>query len=281
MLYARSETGKVLEWQIEVEDGCYRTITGAQDAQHITNAWTACTAKSGGRANATTPEEQAVKEAQALWKKKLKSGGYWENVADIDGQRFIQPMLANKLVDRKAKLDFSAGLIVQLKFNGVRCIATKDGLFSRKGERFVSVPHIEQDLKQFFEQYSQAVLDGECYNYDYRQQLNEVMKLCRKTVNISTADLIRSTELIRYYVYDGYGFGGQQETVRYVERKAFIDSVLPKVTTYCRQVADYVIHTEAELDEIYQRFLADGQEGAIIRIPDSVYEHRRSNNLLK
>ena len=44
---------------------------------------------------------------------------------------------------------------------------------------------------------------------------------------------------------------------------------------------DHQITTKDELDTIYQKFLSDGHEGAIIRLPGSMYEHRRSNNLLK
>ena len=283
MLYARAESGKVLEWEIEIEGPTYRTITGQQGGQKVTSAWTTCQGKNTGRANATTPEQQALKDAQAQWKKKNKSGGYWENQADIDQRKFIEPMLANKLKDRIGKLDFSAGLIVQLKFNGIRCVASKDGLFSRKGERFISVPHIEQDLKMFFEANPYAVLDGELFNAEYRQQLNEIVKLCRKTVNITEEDLNRSRALIQYYIYDGYGFNFNQqtETTPYCTRKAWIDQALPKFSKYYRPVKDYSITTADELDVIYRQFLSDGHEGAIIRIPISTYEHRRSNNLLK
>jgi DNA ligase-1 len=280
-LYSKSLTGKILEWTIEVEGDSYRTIAGQQDGKKVTSEWSKCEAKNVGRSNATTGEEQAKLEAEALWKKKIKSHGYWEKVEDVDGSKFIEPMLAKKLIDRENKVDFSKGIIVQIKLNGLRCVATKDGLFSRKGERFISVPHIENDLKEWFKTNPNAVLDGELFNYDYRQCLNEIVKLCRKTKDVNQEDLDRSEKLVKYYVYDGYGFDGMNEFVPYQKRKLYIDTNLPKFTKFYGPVKDFFVTSRTELDKIFESFLQDGQEGAMVRIPDSPYEHKRSNNLLK
>jgi DNA ligase 1 len=282
-LYSKSSTGKILEWEIEVEKDGYRMIAGQRDGKKVTSEWSRCESKNVGRSNETSAEEQAVLEAQALYKKKIKSHGYWENIEDIDKITFIEPTLAKKLKDRKGKIDFAAGLIIQNKFNGIRCIATRDGLFSRKGEKFISVPHIYQSLQKFFEDNPDAVLDGELFNYEYRQKLNEIMKLCRKTVLVTNDDLKESENLVKYYVYDGYGFGdsGYDETKPYTLRKSFIDRELPKYFKYYGHVEDHPVNSEKELDEIYRSYIEDGQEGVIVRIPNSSYEHKRSSNLLK
>ena len=231
-LYSKSSTGKILVWKIEVHDDSYRTHAGQQDGKIVVSEWSRCEAKSIGRSNATRPDQQAELEAEALWKKKIKSHGYWQDIADVDKLTFIEPMLAKKYTDMKDKIDFSKGLIIQNKFNGIRCVATSKGLFSRKGERFVSIPHIEQSFKKFFEDNPNAVLDGELFNNDYRQSLNEIVKLCRKTVNVSQDDLERSEELIKYYVYDGYGFSSDEfildQKTSYLIRKKFINNNLPR-----------------------------------------------------
>lgn len=292
-LYARSETGSILEWDIIVDDNTYFTISGQQTGKKITSEITICQGKNTGKANETTPEEQALAEAEAKWKKKLKSGGYWEDIADIDKSKFFQVMLAKSFADYKNKIDWAEGVGVQIKYNGGRVIATKDGLFSRKGERYVSVPHIEKALVPFFTKFPNAVLDGEGFNYDLRDRLNEIMKLLRKTVHITDDDLKQSGELIRFYVYDGFGFPASKDgpvvlqTDDYLKRKAAIDNAFfapcfaERYKNIIGKVPTWIVHSEKELQDLYLKFLDDKQEGAILRILNKPYENKRTNILLK
>jgi ATP-dependent DNA ligase len=194
-------------------------------------------------------------------------------------------MLAKNLDDYIDKIDFSQGVLVQNKYNGVRCIATKEAakvlLKSRKGELWVSVVHINKDLEPFFAKFPDAVLDGELYNYDLRQHLNELIHLVRQTKDITAEDLAASEKMVRFYIYDGYGFDGLTETDSYLRRKAWIDKNLPKYSKYYREVPTKLVTSMAEVEKIYGEYLADGQEGAIIRLPGAPYEHKRSKFLLK
>lgn len=287
-LYARGNNGKILEWEIEIEDNKYRMITGACGFKKTSSTWTEVQGKNAARSNATSPDEQAILEATAKWEKKKKSGGYWEDVNDIDKVTFVEPMLANKLEDRRDKIDPSKGLIVQVKFNGLRGLGSTTGLHSRKGEKYWSVPHIVDSLGGLFNAYPSAVLDGELFNFELRERLNEIMKLCRKTKNITMADQIASEMQVRYYVYDGYGLPVTPESTKltteaspYITRKAAIDRMLPDFTPYYRKVEDYWAYSWEEVDQIYQEFVNQGHEGAMVRLPDSPYDHKRSNNLLK
>jgi DNA ligase-1 len=285
-LFSRTSTGAIQQWTVQIDGDKFRVESGQTDGKKVLSEWTVCEAKNVGRANATTPSEQALSEAQAKWDKKVKLG-YTTDVTKIDSSTsFVEPMLAKDFDDYRAKMDWKSGLIVQNKYNGVRCVATYDGdrvvLKSRKGEEWISVPHINKDLEKFFEQFPDAVLDGELYNYDLRQKLNELTKLVRKTKNISDADLRKSEDMVRYYIYDGYDFGPATDVcVKYSSRKARIDELLPKYSKYYRKVDDVVVYSQAELDKIYNKFLDDGEEGAIVRIPYSPYENKRSKMLLK
>jgi DNA ligase-1 len=158
-----------------------------------------------------------------------------------------------------------------------RCIATKDGLFTRTGERYITVPHLEKDMEPWFEKYPDSVLDGELYSHEHRQQLNELIKLVRKTVHITNQDLIDSENIVRYYVYDGVFQDGQS----YTERKAFIDNNLMNITQYCASVADVPLSNESNLHNFYNSVLELGEEGIMIRNKNSLYENKRSKNLLK
>ncbi len=65
-LFKRTVNGKTLEWEIEVENNCFRTISGYTDGIKTTSEWTCCEAKNVGKKNATTAEQQALAEATAI-----------------------------------------------------------------------------------------------------------------------------------------------------------------------------------------------------------------------
>lgn len=285
ILYARGENNKVLEWEIEVEGPNYRTITGQQGGQKTTSAWTTAKPKSAGKANATTAEEQAAKEAEAQWKKKKKSKGYFENMQDIDNLEFEEPMLANKFKEHKHKVSYP--VMVDQKYNGMRQVTQAEGPKTRTGEVIHTAPHIFAGLdKQLLKMYPEIYLDGELYNHELRYQLNELVSIVRTTKNITPELLQRSSEIVRYYIYDGYGFDhpvtGQTitEETRCAERREALKALF-KGAPPMFQVADYRwAKNEQEVEAIYKEYLDDGYEGAIVRT-NTKYEHKRTNALLK
>lgn len=280
-LYARASTGAVLEWDIEVEGNKYRTITGQQGGAKVTSKWTIAEPKNVGQANSTTAEQQAEAEAVAKWKKKIKREGYWEDLKDIDKKgRFIEPMLAQKLHEHPEKVVFPC--MVDRKYNGGRVVASAAGLFTRKGEQYMSIPHIEEALAPLFEKFPDLVLDGEGYNHDLRFKLNELMKILRTTKGSKlTSELIaRSEKIVRLYVYDGYGFDGITETTGNLKRRRALKELLKDIP-YIVWVPFQSANTLDEVYAIYEEYVADGMEGAIIRNNEAPYEHKRSYNLLK
>jgi ATP-dependent DNA ligase len=279
-LYTRDSLGNVRIWRMEQDGERYRTVSGLKDGELVTSEWTVAKPKNVGKKNETTGKTQAKAEVYARYKKQQKTG-YFDDPKDIDKPQYVEPMLAKPYKDYHEKVVLEkGGWLLQCKFNGMRCIATKGGLFTRKGERYVSCPHIEEALKPFFEKHPEAVLDGELFNDKFRQSLNEISKLVRKTVNISDADLKRSKELVLYYVYDGYGFGLDKERP-YHERKIWIDSNVVGQYDHVVLVEDFPLKGKSDLDRHYQSLVEDGQEGAILRYREMKYEHKRSKNLLK
>ncbi len=276
-LYTKDNLGRTRIWYMEQQGSKHRTVSGLLNGELVTSAWTECEPKNVGKANATSGEEQATKEIEAKYKKQLKTG-YFENQSDIDCSLYVEPMLAKLYKDYEHKIDLKDWLL-QCKFNGMRCVATKDGLFTRKGEQYKSCPHIQDTLRPFFEKHPNAVLDGELFNEEYRQQLNEIAKLIRKTKNISAEDLKKSKELIQYHIYDGYGFDGLSQKVDYVDRKGWIDSNIDY--DHIVLVEDHLITSKEELIVIYQKLVDRGHEGGILRKKKSPYENKRSQYLLK
>lgn len=280
-LYKYDSLGNIRMWQMEVQGDKYRTISGIKDGSLVETDWTIAEPKNAGRSNATNACLQASLEVEAKYKKQKKEG-YSENIV-LSGASYIEPMLAKKYDDYVKKIDFYDGNWgMQCKFNGVRCVITKVGMYSRKGEKYVSCPHIEVALADFFEEYPMAVLDGELFNEDYRQELNKINSLCRKTKNISTSDLLQSEELIKYYVYDGYNSdgGALDSFAEYQQRKLWIDNEM-KDYHFVELVATHPLTSAADMDMYYSALVAQGHEGIMLRRLNGEYEHKRSKNLLK
>lgn len=285
ILYARGNKGQILDWQIEVQGNKFRTITGAKDCQHVTSEWTICEGKNLGKKNATTPEQQAFAEAEARWEKKQKSGGYWLDVKDIDKVKFVEPMLAEHFKDHTHKVKYP--VMVDRKYNGMRQVTTSGGPATRKGEIIHTAPHIFQALKFKFEQFPDLVLDGELYNHDYRFKLSEFNKIVKKTKHFTAEDLAKSEKIVKYYVYDGYGFdfknegGGivSEETPCFARRQSLKDFLAD--IPYIVVVPFTVCHDEEHVMSVYQEYIADGYEGAIVRSWDAPYQNKRTRDLLK
>lgn len=198
-LYTRDSLSNIRIWYMEQENNKYRTVSGLLNGEKVTSEWTITTSKNEGKKNATTAEEQALKEVEAKYKKQKKTG-YFEKIDQIDEIQYVEPMLAKLYKNYSSKINLeNKEWIMQCKLNGLRCIATKNGLFTRKGEKYISCPHVFDSLRSFFEQHPNAVLDGELFNNEFRQKLNEINKLVRKTVHISEEDLKLSEQFPRIF----------------------------------------------------------------------------------
>lgn len=282
-LYSKDSMSRIRIWYMQQDLQNYRTISGLQDGEKVTSEWTEAKAKNIGKKNEKKPIDQATEEVQSRYKKQKKTG-YFDKVEDVDKMGYVECMLAHQYKNYIDDIDFTKREWgIQRKLNGNRCIATRNGLFTRKGEKYVSVPHIEEALKSYFKANPDAVLDGELYNYELRQKLNELSSLVRKTKNISQADLDKSKEIVQYWIYDGYGFLNLQEDSKYDIRHACLSSLDKdyKELGFIKVLPHFLISSEEQFNSLYNEFVEDGEEGAILRKLKSAYEHKRSKYLLK
>ena len=184
----------------------------------------------------------------------------------------IKPMLAYKL--NKSKIDWAEPVYMQPKLDGVRCLFTKDGAFSRTGKQFMNIAHIEKMLKHFFNERPDVILDGELYNHDLRNDFEKIISLVRKQ-KPTDEDRAEAHKIIQYHVYDYIDF----PAITYKER---LDN-LTCSDIYCWSV-QYVktkrVPTPAMTKVVHQEFLDLGYEGSILRT-DTPYKHGRSWGLMK
>jgi DNA ligase-1 len=282
-LYSRDSHGKIRLWSQEQDGEKYRTVAGIKGSDNLVTAdWTIAIGKNTGKKNATSGEKQCELEIAAKYKKQLKTG-YFESEKDVDQFQYIEPILAKSYGDYADEVNLESGEYgAQTKFNGICMIASKHGLFSRRGEKFISVPHIEEALAPFFVKYPDSFLHGEIFNDTMRQSLNEIMRLCRKTKDVSEEDLKKSKELISFYIYDGsipeVDLGDDSA---YILRKNWIDKNVIGHFDFCMKVETTILKNKEQLDSLFGAAIERGDEGLIIRKMSMPYEHKRSKNLLK
>ena len=276
IIYKRTQTGAIQQWEIVVEEDSFYTIEGQVNGRLTTSKPTQVIRKNVGKQNETNEYEQAFKEAQAKWKKKIEAG-YTEDIKAIDtSKKFFSPMLAHKYIDYKSGVMFP--ILVSPKLDGCRMVAQKNGLWTRNGKPYVSCPHIEKILKPLFEKYPNWVLDGEVYTHDV--SFEKVVSLVKQS-KPTKEDLAESEKLVQYWIFDGIvdnkslGFEDRYKLIRHELTKLIGDN--PSI----KFVITIKIDSDKQVEEWHDSFVSKGFEGCMIRIINSPYENKRSKNLLK
>jgi DNA ligase-1 len=273
-IYKKTKTGATQEWTIEIEGNKYRTHSGQVGGAITTNEWTIVYGKNTGKANGTTDEEQALKEAEAKRTKKLESG-YFEDVNNIDTKQYFEPMLAAKWEDYKDKIQYP--IYSQAKLDGIRCILTKDGMFSRNGKPIISAPHIFDSVKPLFETNPDLIFDGELYADKFANDFNKIVSLVKKT-KPTADDLKESKELIEYHIYDLPS--SDKNFLHRAYDLGILFETRSELHQHCRIVETYKVPSEDVVTELYEKYVDGGYEGQMLRL-DGKYENKRSKNLLK
>ena len=185
----------------------------------------------------------------------------------------IKPMLAHKFDE--SRVDFSEPVYIQPKLDGVRCVFTKDGAFSRTGKQFMNVRHIEMALQPLFNTSPHMVLDGELYNHKLKRDFEKIISLVRKQ-KPTEDDRLDAQHLVQFHVYD-YIDGNYDDYKTRMQNLVVSD-------IYDRQilpVAAMLIDSYNYARELHQEFLDQGYEGSIIRTGSGIYKHGRSYDLMK
>ena len=276
-LYKRTELAQIQEWTMCIDGNKYYSIEGIQNGTLTTNKPTIAVGLNIGKANETSPSQQALKEAQAKHKKKLEKG-YSTDVKLIDNDSaYFEPMLCHKYEDYKEKIDFKSPVYVQPKLDGQRCIARLDGLWSRNGKVIKSVPHIYNALKPLFDKNPNLIFDGELYCDKFKNDFNQIMHLVRQQ-KPTAQDLKDSAESIQYWIYD---FPSNKGTFsqRYLELNFLLDKKI-RCNTSIVVVDTCLVKSQSEMDRYYTDWIDAGYEGQIVRL-DTLYESKRSRNILK
>jgi len=188
----------------------------------------------------------------------------------------IKPMLA-QTVNTKP-IDWEGKVFMQPKLDGVRCIIqlNEEGkvyAYSRTGKEWKNIDHILKDLKHFFHKEPNAILDGELYNHDLRDDFEKIISLVRKT-KPTPEDRLEAKELVQFHCYD---YANELDSYEF---RMYYLQTCPIYGESIRHVRTTLCGSEEFAATLHATNLATGYEGSILRL-DKPYEFKRSYNLQK
>lgn len=275
ILYTRTACGAIHSWQITVIDDIIYTLYGLVGGKLQETVGKVATTKNEGRSNATTPEEQALAEAQSLWQNKLDRK-YKKTKEEAESEPLLLPMLAKDFATAK-KVVYP--VLVQPKLDGVRCLAMWEDdkilLLSRAGKPY-RLPHLEKYLEGFLPK--DTILDGEIYIHGLScQQITHLVK------NVKD----KAREKLEYWVYDCPTYKGwsneamstRMNCIKLLEDSRVFDGKnrLPVQFVDTQEAKDV-----AQVLKLEQDLVAKGFEGAIVRQHAGLYKWgHKSSDLLK
>ena len=195
----------------------------------------------------------------------------------------FKPMLAHKFDNKR--VDWSKPVFIQPKLDGIRCIMTADGCYSRNGKKFMNVQHLyTKAIQDLFKVNPLLVIDGELYNHDLRDNFEKIVSLVRKQ-KPKPEDRKEAHQLIQYHVYDFVmAYKGKLDLIesdmnRYEKRMHQLVCT-DMYGKHIRYVPARGVHTLDKAKEIHNSFLEQGYEGSILRL-DGPYKCGRSYDLMK
>ena len=183
-----------------------------------------------------------------------------------------KPMLAHKFDE--SRVDWSQPVYIQAKLDGVRCLFTKDGAYSRTGKHFKNLAHIELALIPFFKQNPDVILDGELYNHELKNDFEKIISLVRKQ-KPTADDRLEAQQLVQFHCYD-YFDGVIYDSYKTRMHNLVTADLYDKVHYVPAKLVDSYNYAR----KLHQEFLDQGYEGSIIRL-DGLYKHGRSYDLMK
>lgn len=281
-LFKLNSNGNTIQtWEIHANKNTYWTISGQVGGKMVQSKPTEVTPK----ANRTLAEQMTLEVESKIQSKRDRK--YTDNIKDVakmdDALPAFSAMLAKNYEEHKDKVRFRCA--VQPKLDGVRCLATKDGLFSRERKKFSSCEHIRTQLEKFFDKYPDAELDGELYCHNTGVDFETVVGTIKKTNDKATAeDLFLQRTHISYHIYDAKTIASLSETNTFEDRwwtMGAAISPMQKQMPNVKLVTTLYAENEGDIEELRKEFVKDGYEGAMVRNLDSPYIGSRSDQLLK
>jgi DNA ligase-1 len=306
-LYGKTKKDEWKVWEIWVEtfqgEVLIKWQSGLENGKKLLHSKEIHSGKNIGRSNETTPVQQAVKEAQAKWQKKVDKGMI-EDKSKIGNIFSYFPMLAKTaysetspdVVNGKKKITTLPRIVLlQPKLNGVRCIVVKlrnvVKLYSRGGKEYTKICNVlVKHLSHIMD--NKDIWDGEIYVHGWELERivqatkRDKSKVWRKKVKYWVKkrnwDKVRwwlktrnDTQILEFHRYD------KPFNIKMDTRKIWMDA-LPTSDIIKQTQTRVVPGTWYEVKKWHDLWVKQGYEGVIIRDPEAKYLwDNRDKRLLK
>ena len=267
-LYKTSAKGATQIIDMEITGDTYTRYWGQLDGKMQSKSTTA-KGKNIGKANETSPEAQAILEAEAVWTKKQKANYSMSPDAPVSVKL---PMKVNDYHKHKKKVIFPC--FVSVKLNGVnaeyRLEDNKLQLLSRGGEQYPIPEHQALEARKLLTHLGTTSINGEMYIHG--KYLQDIMAATKKHNE--------DTPLLKFFVFDFPEAEGD-----YNSRCAAMYSKYNEMANEAPNVPLVqagIANSHEELDELHEQAVDAGYEGIIIRNPKGLYEYnKRSLDVFK
>ena len=268
-LYGVDKTLEVKVWSVWTQGDTVFVEWGKLDGKKQTKT-TVCKPKNVGRSNETTPEQQAILEAQSKWNKQYDKF-YRETIEEAKALLTEGVMLAQDYSKKPHFLEDR--FYCSRKYDGLRCktifVNGEPEWHSRGGKTYPVPKHLVGQLKTLHEATGVESLDGEGYVHSIKLQK---IQSCIKKPN-------ELTPRVTYEIFDipmlNVGFSDRNCIVESFEE---VVADLPHVN-----IVQQELITKGELNDKLYQYLSEGFEGVMLRNTSGLYEfqNKRSNDLLK
>jgi len=269
-LYGVDKKDGAKQWSVWTEGAEVVVEWGKLDGKLQTKR-TKCKPKNVGRSNETTPEQQALLEAQSKWNKQYDKY-YRETLEEAEDLETEGVMLAEDYSKKPHMLQEE--FYVSPKLDGLRVktvfVNGEPEWHSRGGKTYPVPEHLIPQLKLLKERTEVSTLDGEAYIHSVKLQK---IQSCVKKPNSLTPQ-------VTYEIFDipmlespwEERLDHLQSLVRHVED-------LPSINIVQQDLA-----CKDNLSDLLYDALSKGFEGLMLRNKNGgeyLFQNKRSNDLLK
>tara|TARA_R110002033_G_scaffold79081_1_gene130328 strand:+ start:66 stop:1334 length:1269 start_codon:yes stop_codon:yes gene_type:complete len=241
--------------------------------------------KNIGKKNETTPFTQALSQAKSKWMTKYRTSTpirekLFKTDEIVSKRNRVQPMKMKKFNDFRERFHsskhakYSYPVYISPKLDGENRMAytgNEKGTVEEQSVQWYTCQNVDdvvqacimKDLEQLPKGY---YINVEVYKHGESRQ---------KIVSMASQE----DSDLKAYVFDMF----KDPNTPYEERRKLIEEHIPKDKFECLiPVESKLVYSEEEIKEVHDKYIDEGYEGAIIRLPKGVYQGgKRSMEVFK